>query len=95
MDSAKLTLIVKAIVSEQQTIIGPMAIDEANKVTGLKVSLDLKDVVVSGEAKTVLQSLVGQYQKLFGQASVEACKESIKQILPQIPRQEIPEFLVQ
>ncbi|MBI2008163.1 hypothetical protein HYS82_00725 [Candidatus Amesbacteria bacterium] len=95
MDTAKLTLIVKAIVSEQQTIIGPMAIDEANKVSGLKISVDMRDVTVSGEAKIVLQNLVGQYQKLFGQASVEACKESIKQILPQIPRQEIPEFLVQ
>ena len=95
MDAKQLTILVKAIVSEQQTIIGPMAIDEANKVAGLKVSVDLRDISVSGEAKVVLKSLVGQYQKLFGQASVEACKESIKQILPQIPRQEIPEFLVQ
>ena len=94
MDSNNLTILVKAVVSEQKLIIGPMAIDEANKVSGLKISSDLKDVEVSGEAKIVLENLVGQYQKLFGQASVEACKDAIRPLLPKMKMEELPQVLL-
>ena len=80
MDTNKLVQIVKLIIIGQRTIIGPLAIDLANRVGGLKVSADLSDVRVSGGSAQILGDLVMQYEKLFGQASVEACKESVREV---------------
>lgn len=93
MDTASLTILVRAIVSEQKLIIGPLAIEEANSVTGLRVSSDLKVVEVTKEGKQILTNLVHKYEELFGQASVEVCKDSIKEVLPKISSKDIPEFL--
>ncbi len=93
MDTAKLTLVIKSIVAEQKQIIGPMAISEANKVPGVKITADLQSISISGDSASVLTALARQYEKLFGQASIEACRESIKELLPQIPSQDIPTFL--
>lgn len=66
----------KAIVEQQEGIIGPLAWSEAKKVSGL--SVNGKQLFVSGEGIKVLESLVRQYEKLFGRASVEACKDAIR-----------------
>ena len=70
-----------------------MAISEANKVTGLKVSPDLSAVSVTGESLKIITDLVHQYERLFGQASIEACKDSVKEVLPRISAKDIPDFL--
>ena len=88
-----LSTLIKAIVSNQRSIIGPMAIAEANKVIGLQISPDLQTITVNGDSKEILINLVHQYERLFGQASVEACKDSVKEILPEISVKDIPDFL--
>lgn len=93
MDTRDLTLVVRAIVDEQKNIIGPLAIEEANKVVGLKVSDDLETIQVSGESKNVLADLVGQYEKLFGQASIEVCKDAVREVQPPIPTKDLPAIL--
>lgn len=93
MDTANQTLVVRSIVSDQVSIIGPMAIDEANRVNGLHVSSDLSSISSSGDFKNILSDLVKRYEQLFGQASIEACRESIKKILPIVNAREIPSFL--
>lgn len=85
--------VVKRIIEQQYSIIGPMAVNEANKVNGIKASSDLSSVRVTGESKKILTDLVHQYEKLFGQASVEACKDSIKELLPKLSPGDIPDFL--
>ena len=94
MDSANLTLVVKSIVTEQFSIMGPLAIEEANKVAGLHLSTDLKSVEASGDSNQILTNLVHQYEKLFGKASIEACRDSVKQILPQLNARDLPQFLL-
>jgi hypothetical protein len=74
------TALIKAIVRGQQSIIGPVAIDQANRVAGLNVSADLSKISFNGDNGTVLENLVRQYEKLFGRASVEACKESVREM---------------
>lgn len=93
MNESTISLIIKSIIVQQSQIIGPMAVSEANKVSGLQVSIDLQSITVNGNSKEILISLVRQYERLFGQASVEACKDSIKEILPKISAGDIPDFL--
>ncbi len=69
--------LVKSIISQQELIIGPVAIEEANKVSGLKVSADLSSINIDGDGKVILENLVKQYASLFGRVSVEVCREAV------------------
>lgn len=82
------------IIKEQELIIGPIAWSEANKVLGLKViDQDKGDVTLEGDSKMVLDKLVAQYEKLFGQASTEACKEAVQDLIVELPQDQIPNSL--
>ncbi len=83
---------VSNIIKEQQAIIGPIAIDQAKKVSGLEVS-GADDIKITGNKKEVLGNLVNQYEKLFGQASVEVCKEAFESYSKKIPAIDIPDIL--
>jgi hypothetical protein len=82
---------VKNIIKEQQTIMGPIALEQAKKVSGLKFASD--EVEVTGDHKTVLSNLINQYARIFGQASVQVCKEAFEQYQDKIPAKDIPEVL--
>jgi hypothetical protein len=66
------------IIKEQENIIGPLK-DHTVKFTGDKVH--------------ALESLVEQYRQLFGQTSVEVCKEATRAYFSNLPPQEIPRLL--
>lgn len=80
------------IIKEQQTIIGPVALDQAKKVSGL-IFASVDDVKIAGNKKEVLGNLVNQYAKLFGKASIEVCKEAIEPISDKIPVNDLPDIL--
>lgn len=80
------------IIKEQQLIIGPVALDQAKKVSGLELS-NIDDVKVTGKGKDVLTSLVNQYSQLFGKASIAVCKEAFEPFSDKIPSSEIPDIL--
>ncbi len=83
---------VSSIIKEQMAIIGPLAVDQAKKVTGLKID-SITQIEVIGDKKEALAGLVSTYEKLFGKASVEVCKEALKPYLAQIPATDIPDNL--
>lgn len=83
---------VSRIIKEQQSIIGPVALEMAKKVTGLNVGGD-NQVNLTGNKKEVVANLINQYKKLFGQASVEVCKEAFGPFVDKIPTSEIPDIL--
>lgn len=83
---------VSKIIKEQQAIIGPVALDQAKKVSGLDVS-SIDDVKVTGNHKEVLDGLVNQYAKLFGKASIEVCKEAFSSFTDKVPTSEVPDIL--
>lgn len=83
---------ISQIIKEQQAIIGPVAIDQAKKVSGLQVN-GVDDVKVIGNKKQVLENLVNQYAKLFGQASIEVCKEAFAVVSDKIPTTGVPDIL--
>lgn len=79
------------IIKEQALIIGPMAWDEAKKVRGLKIISEQKGEIASeGDAKEVVNSLVAQYTRLFGRTSSEACKDAVRDLLAELPQEQVP-----
>jgi len=83
---------ISRIIKEQQAIIGPIALDQAKKVSGLEVG-GVDDVKITGNKKEVLTDLVNQYAKLFGRASIEICKEAFEAVADKIPQTEVPDVL--
>lgn len=83
---------ISRIIKGQQSIIGPVAVDQAKKVAGLDIK-GVDDIKILGNKKEVLTNLVNQYAKLFGQASVEVCKECFSPVADKIAPNEIPDIL--
>ncbi len=79
------------IIKEQQAIIGPIALDQAKKVSGLAIAGD--SVKITGNKRQVLENLVRQFEKLFGQASIQVCRDAFDQFSEKIPQTDIPDIL--
>ena len=91
-DANLYTQIIAQIIKEQEHIIGPIALEQAQKVSGLKAT-SISDVAISGNAKEVLESLVKQYEKLFGQTSIEVCKEAVRDSKANVTKDDLPAIL--
>lgn len=90
--SAQNDIVIK-IIEEQELIIGPVAWEEAGKVTGLRIDIAQHQVSIEGNVKEVLEKLVAQYELLFGPASREVCRDAVRPLLSQVPQDEIPAVL--
>jgi hypothetical protein len=83
------------IIKEQELVIGPLAWQQASKVSGLHV-VDQKSgqvTIDSSNAQTIVDNLVRQYSSLFGRAALEASKEAVGSILADLSPAEIPSSL--
>lgn len=85
--------IAEKIIREQEGIIGPVALEQASKVPGLTLNWLKHEVVLVGDKKEIVEKLVEQYEHLFGQASVEVCKDAVKGLISTIPQNQMPQFL--
>lgn len=85
--------LVSQIIREQETIIGPVAWSEARKVRGLRVDVQRHEVHLEGNARQALEGLVSQYERLFGRASREVCRDAVRPLISQVPANEVPEVL--
>ncbi len=81
------------IIKQQELIIGPIAWDEAKKVQGFRVDKATERVDFDGDAKEILNRLVAQYARLFGKVSTEVCRESVQDLLAELPPDELPSSL--
>lgn len=81
------------IIQEQALIIGPLAWDEAIKVSGLIIDQSHTTASFSSEAKDVINRLVSRYERIFGKASHAVCHDAVKDILAQMPTEEVPSSL--
>jgi hypothetical protein len=79
------------IIKEQELIIGPLAWIEAAKVPGLRV-LDKGrgEVDLSQDESSTVSKLVSQYERLFGRASKEVCKEAAAPLVSGLSPADIP-----
>jgi hypothetical protein len=79
------------IIKEQENIVGPLALEQAKKASGLEV--DDHIVKFTGDRLKALDSLVEQYKQLFGQTSVEVCKDAAQSFFTKLPPNQIPSLL--
>lgn len=86
--------IVDKIIKEQEAIIGPIALEQAQKVPGIKVDKANNEISITGDKKTILESLVRQYEKLFGPASIEVCRDAVKSLISKAPKDQVPQLLL-
>mgnify|MGYP001568432167 CR=1 FL=1 len=88
--------IAQKIIKEQELIIGPVAWNEAEKVSGLHV-IDQKQGEVTiddgGQEPGIIDQLVARYERLFGRASHEVCREAVSGIIVNLKPEEVPTSL--
>jgi hypothetical protein len=84
--------IIIKIIKEQELIIGPVAWHEAGKVEGLHIQ-NHNEIRIDGDNSTVVDKLVKQYERLFGRASREVCKEAAASLIAGLSPSEIPATL--
>ena len=92
---SKLDQIVTKIIREQELIVGPLAWSEAEKVSGLKIIDSKKGEVTLSDTdeKEVINRLVTQYSRLFGQASREVCREAVVSLVADLAPADVPSSL--
>ncbi len=72
------------IIAAQEAIIGPVAVEQAKQVTGIHVDWVKQQISIDGDEAAAIDQLVEQYKGLFGQISVEVCKESAAPLARQL-----------
>ena len=95
MTAAQFPQMAYQIIKEQELIIGPLAWDEARKVTGLQIIDQQKGEVnlQNGDPKNVINNLVSQYERIFGKASHAVCHDAVQDLLAQMSPEEVPSSL--
>lgn len=48
---------------------------------------------MDGVPRELLEGLVQQYERLFGRASREACRDAVRSLIAQAPQEDIPAVL--
>lgn len=81
------------IIQEQESVIGPIALEQASKVPGLTIDWEKHEVQIVGNERQILDQLVNNYKHLFGQTSVEVCKDAVKGLIKQAPIDKVPQQL--
>ncbi len=74
-------------------MIGPLAWSEAGKVVGLMINPAHDGVSFSGDDKDIINHLVAQYERIFGKASHEVCKEAVQDLIAELSPEEVPSSL--
>ena len=85
--------IVEKIISEQENIIGPIAIEQAGRVKGLKINWSKHEIVFTGNESEIIENLVENYRDFFGQVSVEVCRHAAKKLVSKLPIEQQPMLL--
>jgi len=81
------------IIKSQETIIGPVAVEQAQRVPHLKLDWASKKISIEGDAVKAINNLVEVYKELFGQISVEVSKEAASPLIGKLSTGELPEAL--
>lgn len=85
-------LVIK-IIKTQEAIIGPLAIEQAQKTPGLELNWLEQKVEFKNEKKGVIEALVKKYEAIFGRTSLEVCREVYHSLSSEIPKEQLPSIL--
>lgn len=95
LDTVNGNQLITSIIAHQQLIIGPLAIEQARQVSGIQVTdaAALKIQITGTNIQEITGKLVAMYERLFGQTSVEVCKDAVKELKLQIDNADLPPIL--
>lgn len=85
--------VVEKIISEQEQIIGPIALEQAASIPGLKIDWPNHAVAFDGDAPEIVNQLITRYSNFFGPAAVEVCKDATRDIVSRMGAQQVPSLL--
>lgn len=85
--------IAQKIIEQQESIIGPVAVERAKLVAELDIDWARHTVGVGGNPQDTINKLVEQYKELFGQIAVESCKQAVGQYMSQLSFEQQPNSL--
>ena len=85
--------IVIKIIKSQEVIIGPVAIEQAQRVPHIEVDWEAQKIAIDGDEAGAIDALVEVYKELFGQISVEVSKEAAASLIGKLPPGELPKAL--
>ena len=60
---------------------------------GLSIDQSHNSVSFTGDEKDVINHLIAQYERLFGKASHEVCKEAVQDLIAEMSPEEVPSSL--
>ena len=79
------------IIQEQELIIGPLAWTMAREVTGITITNELqRRVAFTSDPRSTIDTLVAQYERLFGRASHEVCRHAVATLIADLTREQVP-----
>ncbi len=84
---------IERIISEQEQIIGPIALEQALSISGLHVDWTKHSVVLEGNELDIVDQLIIKYRNFFGPAAVEVCKDATRDIVSRMPAAQVPSLL--
>ena len=93
MSTNEYEAIIKTVIKAQEAIIGPLALDIANQISGVKVYPGISVIEIKGDAEEILTKLVEKYGEIFGQASIETCKDAMAKVKPELKESDVPDIL--
>lgn len=81
------------IIQSQEGIIGPVAVEQAQRVDGMTVEWAAHKVTITGDKVRAVEDLIDKYKELFGQISVEVSRDAVAHLMLQLPADKIPRHL--
>ncbi len=84
------THLVRAIINQMRTITGPVAVTQANKVSGLSTN---GKTIIHGNPQRVLNELLNKYALIMGPVAITIAKKGAAPILEKNPKLKVPNEL--
>ena len=83
--------LVKAIIDQTKSIIGPVAIMQANTVKGLEATTT--KARITGDPLKVISNLINAYKTIIGGVAITLAKKAAKSIIEKNPKLKVPKEL--
>ncbi|MBU2561170.1 MAG: hypothetical protein KKD17_02650 [Nanoarchaeota archaeon] len=81
------TLLIRGIIEQMETIIGPVAMAQARQVEGLEIG---KKIAIKGDPQKAIHDLLDRYKSLMGPVAITIAKKGAKQVLEKNPGLKVP-----